>query len=228
LLAHYGGPTELRTDSKAADRLARWGGHLLKRKKIDAVVESALATVGVRQNAHDIKQIRQYATLALAAYRETQKARRMLKDLAKDNTVIQRQAKAVGVVTSCVLWVALGNPKNYHCGEAYRKASGLNLKESSSGRHKGKLRITKRGPAIVRRWLYFAAMRLAQDPDVRRWYEAKKARDQDRGTGALIGITRKLMLALHSVGVHDEPFEAWRLFPGRSLQRKARAPRIAA
>ena len=81
---------------------------------------------------------------------------------------------------------------------------------------------------MVRRWLYFAAMRMSQDPDVRRWYEAKKAKDQDRGTGALIGIARKLALALYSVGVYGDPFEAWRLFPGRSLPRKARPPRRAA
>jgi len=139
--------------------------------------------------------------------------------------VIQRQAKAVGVTTACVLWVTLGDPRNYHCGEAYRKAMGLNLKVRGSGKQKGKLKITKRGPSIARRWLYFAAMRLSQKPDIRRWYEAKKARDQDRGIGALIGIARKVALALYSVGVHDEPFDPWRLFPGRSLVQKARPSR---
>ena len=144
----------------------------------------------------------------------------MLKRLAKGNQTIRRQARAVGTVTACVLWVVLGDPKDYHCGEAYRKAMGLNLREYSSGKHKGKLRISKRGPSIVRRWLYFAAMRTTQNPYVRPWYEAKKAKDADRGTGALIGIARKLALALYSVGIREEPFEAWRLFPGRSLPRR--------
>ncbi len=228
MLAHYGGPKKVKADVKVGSRLAGWGGHLLKRKKIDAVLESAASTIGVRQNGQDIKRIHQYATMALAAYRETQEAGRMLKKLVKDNEVIQRQGKAVGVVTASVLWVALGDPNNYHCPDAYRKAMGLNLKERSSGKHKGELKITKRGPSIVRRWLYFAAMRLSQDPDVRRWYEAKKAKDKDRGTGALIAIARKLALALYSVGVYGDPFEAWRLFPGRSLPRKARPSRSPA
>ena len=228
MLGHYGGPAKVAADGKAADRLAGWGGPMLKREKIAAVLESASETVGVRQDSQDVRRIRQYARVALAAYRETQQVRRKLKKLVKDNQVIQRQGKAVGVVTASVLWVSLGDPKNYHCGEAYRKAMGLNLKERSSGKHKGKLKITKRGPSMVRRWLYFAAMRLSQDPDVRRWYEAKKAKDQDRGTGALIGIARKLALALYSVGVYGEPFEQWRLFPGRSLPRKARPPRRSA
>ena len=225
MLVHYGGPAKVKADRKAANQLARWGGPRLKPQKIAAVLESAKTTVGVRQNRQDLQRMRQYATMALAAFRETQKAKRELKDLAKDNSVIQRQAKAVGMTTACILWVVLGDPRNYHCGEAYRKAMGLNLKERSSGKHKGRLKISKRGPSIARRWLYFAAMRLSQKPDIRRWYEAKKARDQDRGIGALIGIARKLALALYSVGVYEEPFDPWRLFPGRSLPRKARASR---
>jgi len=34
---------------------------------------------------------------------------------------------------------------------------GLNLKEQSSGQHKGILRITKRGPGKVRFYLYWLA-----------------------------------------------------------------------
>lgn len=76
-------------------------------------------------------------------------------------------------------------------------------------------------------------MRASQDPDVRRWYEAKKARDADRGKGALIGIMRRLAMALYVVAVDDEPFEAWRLFPGesqpsRSLRSKQNDTPVAA
>ena len=219
-LAHYGGPTKLAADEAAAGRLAGWGGPMLKTKKIEKVLRSAADTAGVRQTSQDIRRMQQYASMALTAYRQTQEARRMLKRLAKGNQTIRRQARAVGTVTACVLWGVLGDPKDYHCGEAYRKAMGLNLREYSSGKHKGKLRISKRGPSIVRRWLYFAAMRTTQNPYVRPWYEAKKAKDADRGTGALIGIARKLALALYSVGIREEPFEAWRLFPGRSLPRR--------
>jgi transposase len=90
---------------------------------------------------------------------------------------------------------------------------GLNLKERSSGKYQGQLKITKRGPSIVRRWMYFAAMRTSQSAFVQRWFQAKKAKDKDRGNGALIAVARKLALALHAVGAHGKPFEPWRLFP---------------
>ncbi len=99
----------------------------------------------------------------------------------------------------------------------------MNLKERSSGRYQGRLKITKRGPSIVRRWMYFAAMRTVQDPPVRSWYEAKKARDKDRGKGALIAVMRKLALASHAVGTRGETFDPARLFPGKRVGKQRRA-----
>jgi transposase len=120
----------------------------------------------------------------------------------------------VGVTTACVLWVTLGDPADYPCGSAYRKAVGLNLKERSSGRYRGQLKISKRGPSLARRWLYFAAMRVVQDPAVKPWFEAKKAKDKGRGQGALLAVARKLTLALYAVAVRGETFDARRLLPG--------------
>jgi hypothetical protein len=37
----------------------------------------------------------------------------------------------------------------------------------------------------------------------------------------LVGVMRKLALALHVVGARGEPFEKWRLFLGRSTARRA-------
>jgi transposase len=219
-LAHYGGPAELAKDPQASARLASWGGYWLRKEKIEKFLASAAQTAGVPQGAEESRRMQQYAAMALAARRETRNARGELKRLAAGNEVIQRQAKAVGVGTACVLWVMLGDPKDYPCGEAYRKAMGLNLKERSSGKYQGMLKITKRGPSIVRRWMYFAAMRTAQSAFVKPWYEAKKAKDKDRGNGALIAIARKLALALHAVGAHDRPFEPWRLFSQKILVRK--------
>lgn len=220
-LAHYGGPADLAKDLSAPARLASWGRHVLGTEKIAKFIASAGQTVGVGQGAQDVRRMQQYATMALEAYRQTQEARLKLERLAQGNEVIQRQAKAVGVATACVLWVALGNPKDYPCGEAYRKAMGLNLKERSSGKYQGMLKITKRGPSLVRRWMYFAAMRTAQSAFVKPWFEAKKAKDKDRGNGALIAVARKLALALHAVGAHGKPFEPWRLFSQKVLVRKA-------
>jgi transposase len=92
----------------------------------------------------------------------------------------------------------------------------LNLAEHSSGTYKGKLRISKRGKAMSRRWLYYAALRWVQDPSVRPWYEGKKARDGQEAKRGLVAVMRKLAKAVHAVGGRGVEFNPRRLF---SLRR---------
>jgi len=220
-LAYYGGPAPLAADPEAVRRLKVWAHGRGAGERAERVLAAAVRTSGTRQGTRDILRIRQYATLALAARRETKQAQRRLQELAGDLEIVQRLAGVVGLGTACVLWVALGDPRNYPCGAAYRKALGLNLKERSSGKHKGRIKISKRGPGNARRWMFFAALRQVLQPDVRRWYEAKKAKDNNHGKKAVIAVARKLALALYSVAARGERFEAWRLFPGRSIVRQA-------
>ena len=212
VLAEYGGPTALAGDANAAKRVKSWGGHFLKSEKIERFVQVAAASVGVRQTAVDRRRMQECAEAAAAARHEVQKASRALETLAQGHAIIARHAAVVRWATACVLWVYLGNPAKYHCAEAYRKAMGLNLKERSSGRYQGQLKITKRGPGAVRRWLYFAAMRLVKDPNVVEWYEIKKGQRPKGGKRALIAVMRKLALGLHVLGVGEESFDTRRLF----------------
>ena len=218
-LQHYGGPAGLAQDSRASLELARRGGPFLAAEKIHGLIRSATTSMGVRQTAIDVRRMQRYAGEALTARSEIAQSRRRLEELARGNAAIQRQAEAVGVATACVLWVHLGDPNEYHCAEAYRKAMGLNLTERSSGMYQGKLRISKRGFSQVRRWLYFGVLRMVAKGPVQRWYRQKKAKDGNQAKRALIGVMRKLALALYEVGVNGEAFDAWRLFPGAGLQR---------
>jgi transposase len=217
LLAHYGSPAALAADPQAASRLTSWSQRFLKAQKIEAVLKSARETVGVRMDEATIELVQRVARAAMAARAEINQARRKLTALAKEDPVVQAQAPAVGTITACVLRVSVGNPHDYACGEAYRKGMGLNLKVRSSGKHQGRLKITKRGPGLARRWLYFAALRVVQQHPVRGWYEGKKRKDQDHGKGAVVAVMRKLALAAHAVATRGESFSLERLFPGRPV-----------
>jgi transposase len=216
-LAHYGGPTRLAEDPNAAQRIRGWGGNFLTEKKVRKLCESAQKTAGVRMNQEDCQQLQRFAEQALAARKEINTTKKQLQEICKHNEVLQILASIVGSATACVLYVSLGDPRNYHCGAAYRKAMGLNLMEHSSGRHKGRLKITKRGPSAARRWLYFAALRLVQKPELRGWYEAKKQNDRGFGSKAIVAVMRKLAVAIWHVVVHGVPFDLRRLFPGKPL-----------
>ena len=228
ILKHYGGPKGLADDPQAVPRVTRWGGRYMAAEKTRGLVASARETVGVRQGQIDVQRMQAYAATALAAHQELVQGRRRLAELARGNAVIQAQARAVGVVTACVLWTHLGDPRKYYCAAAYRKAMGMNLTEYSSGEYHGRLHISKRGSATVRRWMYFAALRWIRNGPGRRWYLRKRARDQEGAKRALIGVMRKLAKGLHYIGTTGEPFQPARLFSGRSSRsRQARKASLA-
>lgn len=214
ILIEYGGPGGLAGDNQAAKRVARWGGPNLAPEKVAGLIQSARDTVGVRMTSLAVEQLKKYAVQAQLARKEQKAADQALARLAAKNPVIQAQAAVVGVNTACVLWATVGDARDYDSGGAYRKAMGLNLKERSSGKYQGQLKITKRGPGRARLWLYFAALRECQKPAVKTWYEAKKHRENDRGGKAVVAIMRKLALALYQVGARGAKYESRKLFPG--------------
>jgi transposase len=212
VLKEYGDPRALAADPGAARRLALWGGSFLAAEKIGQLLADAGSSVGVRLGDWQRRQVQDGARQALAARQEAEHAQRHLRELAVGNAVLVAQGKVVGMPTACVLWTSTGDPRKYHAAAAYRKAMGLNLVEHSSGRYQGRLRISKRGDARARQWLYFAALRLVQRSGVRPWYEAKKARNEEDARRVVVAVMRKLAMALFQVGVHGEEFDPQRLF----------------
>ena len=203
-LATYGSPAALAADAQADARLASWGRSFLKAEKRQQLLASA-------------------AHRALAARWQVQRAQKRLRRLARGQAVMQAQGRAVGMGTACVLWTYLGDPRQYTSGPAYRKAMGLNLTERSSGIYQGQLKISKRGPGAVRRWLYLAALRLVGQGGLRAWYRAKKRRAGGKKSKRIVvAVMRRLPLALYQVSVRQTVFDVRKLFPGK--QRKAAEP----
>jgi transposase len=220
-VAQYGGPAALAADAQAAAKLAAWGRHPLKRQLIDNIIDAAKNSLGVRTTPMDCQRLRDLATDAQAARAQQKQAAKHLVRLCNDDPAITPLADAVGAATAAVLTVHLGDARDYHCAAAYVKAMGLNLTERSSGIHKGKLKISKRGSGVVRYWMYLAALRLIKkNSPVRPWYLRKKQRDAQAAGRALVGIMRRLGLALYNVATRGEAFDAGRLFPGKATRAR--------
>jgi transposase len=211
-LAEYGGPRGLALAADALARVHRWGGSFLSEAQAHALVASARATVGVAMSCWDEELLRQYARQMQGCRRAMAAARRRLEALTHQQAAIQAMSAVVGIGAACVVWVELGDPSRYHCGAAFRKAMGLNLAERSSGQWRGQLRISKRGSSPVRRWLYLAALRWLQHEPVRSWYLRQKAMRRGQGKPAVIGVMRKLALALYRVGGRGEAFDRQQLY----------------
>jgi transposase len=213
-LAESGGPRGLAGAADALARVQRWGRQYLAAAKAQALVDSARQTVGVSMVRWDEERLRRYALQIQQCRGEIAAARKRLRALTRDHAAIGAMGEVVGVPTACVLWVELGDPSSYHCGSAYRKAMGLNLAERSSGQWQGKLKISKRGSSTVRRWLYLAALRWVKQEPVHSWYVQQKELRRGEGKPAVIGVMRKLALALYRVGGRGEKFDQRQLYQG--------------
>jgi len=134
------------------------------------------------------------------------------------NAILVKMSEVVGSVTRAVAWAAQGDPRDYPSAASYCKGIGLNLKEHSSGKHKGQLKITKRGPSETRFYLYYAALRLiARDPLVKRWFKAKTQRPGAIKLKTVVELMRKLAKGLWHIA-RGEAFDIEKLFNLKAVE----------
>ena len=172
--AQWGGPAALGADPQAAAKLRGFGGRYLTDAKIAALIESARTSGGVPTNAWEAIEFKELAGRIVEQRKEVALCRRRLRRLTRGHQTIESMAPAVGLTTACVLWACLGDPRQYDSAAAYRKAMGLNLVERSSGAFKGRLRLSKRGQRLARKWMYLSALRWMRDSSVKPWVRRKK------------------------------------------------------
>ena len=213
LLDEYGSPAAVARAQAGARSLMRSTGRgPLAPEKIEAVLASAADSVGVPATEAEAGELKLLAHEFLRVNAELKAEKQQLLTVGATEPSIVRMQPVAGKVTAVVLFALLGDPANYDSAGAYIKAAGLNLREHSSGKKKGQLAISKRGPGTARLLLYFAAMRLVkEEPLFKEWHERKKARSGPRqGKKSIIALCRKLMAALWHVG-RGATFEPSRL-----------------
>jgi transposase len=213
LLTTFGSPQAVASDSVQASALMRRvGGNLLREEKIQAVVRSAQNTLGVVMIAAERDGLMEQARDMERCRQGLGTTRAQVERLSVSHVATHALAPVVGKVTAAVIVSELGDPLNFLAAAIFAKAAGLNLKERSSGKHKGRLKLTKRGSSLVRKYLYFAACRFVQsDPIAAVWYERKVARDGGVRMKALGAVMRKLTKALWHVR-RGQVFDSSKLF----------------
>lgn len=219
VLMKFGGPAEVaRRPDEARQLMRKVGGHFLDGAKIEAVVASARTAFGMGQVDEEMRLVRELAAEARRNQKASAAQQRRVEALTRAEPVTDRMQPVVGKVTTAVLVAAAGDPGRYESAYAYTKALGLNLKEKSSGKHVGQLHITKRGPGVVRLFLYLAVLRWIQhDAVARAWYDKKVRRQGGRiRSKAVVALMRKLSLALWHVA-KGSTFDSTLLFDTRRL-----------
>ena len=145
LVGRIGGPAQVAAAPEKARRLMRGMSHgLMDPDKIDLVIEGASRSQGVPLLARELEALMATADEAQRSLRAYSGAKTSLEKLTLQSSA-ERMASTVGKTTAAVFTCFVGDPTLFPSAAAYVKAFGLNLKEKSSGKQKGQLKITKRG-----------------------------------------------------------------------------------
>lgn len=212
VLARVGGPADVAASLDSTRALMTGMSHrLMKPDKIERVLLSAATTVGLTLVSEERAALMTLAAEAHRALRAHKEAKTNVEKLAAGG-VSDTMAPAVGKTTAAVLLTEVGNPLLFASAKSYLKAYGLNLKEKSSGKHQGRLQITKAGSGRARQYLWLAVSRWRQkDPSAQAWYDAKVKRDGGSKSRAVVALMRKLVKALYHVA-RGQPFDSRKLF----------------
>jgi len=113
--------------------------------------------------------------------------------------------KGVGITSVAIILGETGGLSRYTHADQVIKLAGLNLFEISSGKYKGKVRISKRGRPLLRHILFLlATIQAKKGMPLHEEYE-KLTEKKMASVKALIALSRKLMRVLFAL-VRDKRF----------------------
>ncbi len=107
--------------------------------------------------------------------------------------------KGIGPITAAGLIGEVGDFSQFATISEIMKHAGLDLYEISSGKHKGKKRISKRGRHLLRKLLFYAAMNTVRKGGImHEYYQGCLQRSMPR-IKAIIAVARKLLRIIFAV-----------------------------
>lgn len=121
----------------------------------------------------------------------------------------------IGIKTVAGFLSEIGDINNYSDGKQIIKLAGLNLKEHSSGKHKGQTRISKRGRSKLRALLFRAVMPLvSKNEDFRLLHHRLTTRERNplKKKQSLIAIVCKLIRVLFAIGKKCVAYDPYTTF----------------
>lgn len=196
-------------------------------KRALALLKAAKSSIGLTEG---IVMARQELMTLLNQYRmivqEIQELMQQIENILKEIPGYQEMMSipGVGQVTIAGFLAEVGNLENYHHHRQIQKLAGLNLKENSSGKHKGQTRITKRGRPRLRALLFRCVMPLvAKNPEFKALHHYYTTRQHNplKKKQSLIALCCKLIRVLFAIGSKKSPYDGSRLLknsPVYSLQ----------
>jgi transposase len=184
---------------------------LLKRRAKVSRIRAALTQsfAGLKGFAAELKALMERLDKLIARIDAKVKALIEANEQRKQDYARLRKITGVGaVVGSSILNTLERVPLS--SADAFVAFTGLDPRPDDSGQHRGRRRLSKRGPSELRRLLYLAAMAAAKTKSWKPLYEHYRAKGLPT-TAALVILARRIARTAWSIYTHKTDFDPKRL-----------------
>ena len=114
--------------------------------------------------------------------------------------------KGLGVITVGGIIGEVGDFQRFRTQSEIMKLAGLDLYEISSGKWKGRRKISKRGRSLLRKILYYAAMQTIRKNGIMHEYYIRLTDRGMKSMMALIAVSRKLLRIIYAIVRDDSKY----------------------
>jgi len=182
-------------------------------KLMAEMIKAASRSVGVKEGLR-VTRLRMMSLIDELAYFEKKKAEiekelEAVMDTLQLGEVLQSML-GVGPIISAAFLGEVGDINRFTNWKQVRSLAGLNLVENSSGKHKGKTKVSKRGRPYLRHMLYLAGECGCRcNPEMRKFYHYLRNRksNQLNGHQAFVATGLKIMRILFHLAKTGEKYD---------------------
>lgn len=166
----------------------RRAGGMTGKAKAAQLLQAASRSIGhphAREEARrDLARlIEEYERIVQQLHEMQQEVEALLEELPLARQL--RSIPGLGTITIAALLACAGDLSQYAHGRQLLRRAGLNLAEHTSGKHKGEVKLSKRGSGMLRKYLYLGTLSLiAQNPEFKRMHE----RNQSKGMKKMASV----------------------------------------
>ena len=132
--------------------------------------------------------------------------------------------KGIGMVTAAVIVSEIGDINRFQDPRQIQKMAGLSLRENSSGKHKGKTTISKRGRKRLREGLFRAIITmLATNKEFRTIHQRNLTREKNPLTKmeSIIALCGKLIRVIYAILTKGNDYNADKMMNDMNRSMKA-------
>lgn len=182
-------------------------------KRASQLLETARTSIGLKQGLAAAKielktLLEQYEMFAKQLEDIMMEVERLLAQIPGTKEMLT--IPGVAIVTLAGFLAEVGDLSGYDHGQQIIRLAGLNLKENSSGKKKGKSTITKRGRSRLRALLFRAVMPMvAKNAEFKalHQYFTKRSHNPLKKKQSIVALCGKLIRVLYTLGTKRIPYQ---------------------